>query len=114
MITTLIDVSNAPDSRLFLRVLAVDFELRLFQDQAEVFDARLIPTPKVQPLNRRSTYVLRYNNNDGGPGVLHFQVVEARNVEVVRHEVNLDAIQSPEVDEFVFAFQPSPALSVPA
>jgi hypothetical protein len=110
---TSIAVSGAAGTRVLFRVLAVDFELRLYEDGAEVFSAQLLPTPKDHPLNPRSTYVLRYNNNDGGAGALHVQVIEARNQEVVRYDVDLGAIRAPTVDERGFTFRTDATLGSP-
>ena len=115
MTPTVVRVSTAADSRLLLRVLSVDLELRLYQDDgdAPVFDARKVRASVQHPLQRPSRYYLRYNNNDGGLGVLHFQLCEERTEHLVRHEVNRTAITGPEVIELEFAFLADPALSPP-
>ena len=115
MTNTLVQTSSATDSRFLLRVIAVDLELRLGdQNGVTVFDASRGECPKEYALNRTSAYALRYNNNDGGAGVLHFQVIEARNVEKVRWEVNRQAIDSTEVIEMGFSLRPDSAIPRPA
>jgi hypothetical protein len=114
MSNTVIRVSNAADARLLLRILAVDFELRLFQDAVEVFGVSLGQAPSEHPLSTSSQYLLRYNNNDGGAGALHFQIVETRSQEALRHDVNIGNISSPEVREFPFSFRADASVSPPA
>jgi hypothetical protein len=114
MSARVIGVSTALDSRLVFRVLDVHSEVRLFEGDSEVFGVRSGQVPQDHPLDPLVTYTARYNNNDGGAGVLHYRVIEARGQEVVRHEVNIEDIDRPEVIEQQFSCQPSPAVPVPA
>jgi hypothetical protein len=109
-----IRLSSAADSVIRLQVLDVDHELRVYQDGIEVFDAQQGQVPREHSLNRASTYVVRYNNNDGGTGRLHFVVEEKRTEAAVRFEVNRVAIQSPDVQEFLLSFQDDPMMAPPA
>jgi len=116
MIQKTFDISPALDSKLFFHVVAVDKELRLFElpNAMEIFDADASDLPHECLLPARgATYVLRYNNNNGGPGALHFQVVEARDEAEVRYEVNLQTINGPTVIELQFNFRSNPLLSTP-
>lgn len=109
MTTKIIRVSTSAKARFFLRVLAVDLELRLFEDEILVFDAHKDQKPPLeQPLALNTAYLLRYNNNDGGSGALHFQVLEELAEPVSKFEVNRRAIHSPEVMEFQFSLRAEP------
>jgi hypothetical protein len=105
-----VPISSASGSKLYLRVVAVDFELRLYQDGTEVFDAQKDQANSEFSLNRDSSYVIRYNNNDGGPGALHFKVFEES---AQRYEINLGAIHSPDVIELPFSLKPAANISPP-
>jgi hypothetical protein len=102
-----IDISSAPDPRLTFSVVNVDFELRLYQDGVEVLGVRKGQPPTTHPLSKLSSYIVRYNNNDGGAGLLHFKVVEGEAQPVVRYEVNIATISSPEVLNLQFSLRPN-------
>jgi hypothetical protein len=73
-----VDVSTSPTATFALVVDDVDFELRVDEDlgqgQTPIFDASKGQQGVRCPLLIRGTYVLRYNNNDGGAGLLHFRI----------------------------------------
>jgi hypothetical protein len=107
---------STESSRLFLRVLQVDFQVRLFEraSPVPVFDAQSGQGPREFELDRSGQYVIRYNNDDGGPGALHFRVLERRNSEETRYEVNIGTIHRPEVFEIEFSMAPDPGIAPPA
>ena len=109
----IIPVSAGLDSTFRLDVVDVDFELRLYQDGIEVFDAQQGTAPRNHPLSKASSYTLRYNNNDGGPGALHVRVLEVRTQSALRYEINLGAIHSPNVMELQFSLRPDPSVAAP-
>lgn len=110
-----VDVSTSPNATFALVVDDVDFELRLVEDagqgQAPIFDASKGQQSVRCPLLRDAKYVLRYNNNDGGAGVLHFRIVEQGTAEIERKRVNLGAISTPIVLEFEITLRQNPALA---
>ena len=110
-----VPVSTSPTATFALIVDAVDFELRVVEDaghgQVPIFDASKGDQGSSCALLVQAEYVLRYNNNDGGAGVLHFRIVERGAQEVTRKEVRLGAISTPIVLDFVITLQPSPAVA---
>ena len=112
-----VDVSTSPTATFALVVDDVDFELRLVEDvgqgQTPIFDASKGQHGLRCALLVHAKYLLRYNNNDGGVGVLHFRIVEVGGEEVDRKEVHLGAISTPIVLEFEIMLRQNSAL-VPA
>jgi len=111
-----VGVSRARDSHYFFRLLRVDFEVRLYQDGVQVFGKRKGrgKFPAAHPLQRSSGFHVRYNNNDSGPGFLHFQIIEGRTDEEVRYEFNVETISSPDVLDLKFRLRQDPELDAPA
>ncbi len=111
-----VGVSRARDSRYFFRLIQVDYEVRLYQDGVAVFSKRKgrSKLPASHPLQRSSAFHVRYNNNDNGPGFLHFQLVEKRTTEEVRYEFNIETISSPQVLDLKFRLKQDPELVAPA
>jgi hypothetical protein len=115
--TANIRVSPAAESQFEFHVLAVDFELRLYQDQVEVFSVGRNQTPASHPLFRGAQYYVRYNNNNGGPGALHVRVLETGSQSTareVRYELNIGTVSSPQVIDLQFSLRTDPNLAAPA
>lgn len=112
--TAVVDVSAAPDSQHLFHLIAVDFELRLYQDGVEVLGVGKAQPSVRHPLRRASRYHIRYNNNDGGSGALHFQLLEVRTQSVVRYELNIATIAAPQVLDLQFTFRTDAGLAIPA
>lgn len=110
-----VDISTSTDATVVLVVDEVDFELRLVEDvgqgQALIFDASKGQLGRQCTLLPRAKYVLRYNNNDGGAGVLHFRILERGTQEISRREVRLGAISTPIVIEFEITLHRNPELA---
>lgn len=110
-----VDVSTSPNASFTLVVDDVDFEVRVVEDQGHgqvpIFDARMGQRGRACALLVDADYVLRYNNNDGGVGVLHVRIVERGTTEVTRREVNIGAISTPIAVEFQIKLRRNPALT---
>jgi hypothetical protein len=110
----IVGISASSNTQLFFRVLAVDFELRLYEDEVEVFGVRKSLLPVDHPLRRGSQYFIRYNNNDGGPGVLHFQVLETLNDSLVRYTYNVSLTSGSQVVNLKLSVREDPKLAPPS
>jgi hypothetical protein len=107
-------VSMSKDSTYLFHVEEVDHELRLYEGPPPpVLSARKSKNVDPYVLRAQRRYGVLYNNNDGGSGVLHFQIIEVGTHAELRHEMNLRAIHSPEVIEFEFRLRRSPKLRAP-
>jgi hypothetical protein len=100
----------AEDQLLELVVQEVDFELRLYEDATEIFDAGKDTPGKACPVQLGPQYVLRYNNNDGSHGSLRFTIeAQANGQRVVRKTVSLTQIEGGVVFEIPFKLVRAPA-----
>ncbi|HEY3495916.1 MAG TPA: hypothetical protein VGK73_14560 [Polyangiaceae bacterium] len=110
-----VDVSDAPEATFVFVVLAVDFQIRLYEGQDEALGVRRGKTPVSHPLSVGPTYTARYNNNDGGLGTIDFEVRECRGEHfLTRLKRNIDTIDSAEVRDWQFVLKRNAALSPPS
>jgi len=104
-----IAVKKDPQSRFFLIVERVDYELRLFWKRKEFFSVRKkqIPSEPFE-LKPRRKYLLRYNNNDSGEGYLKYKILQIlpNGIEEEVLEADLQAIDGPQVVEIPFMLWP--------
>ena len=105
-----IAVKKEPQSRFFLIVERVDYELRLFWKRIEFFSVRKkqIPTEPFE-LKPRRKYLLRYNNNDSGEGYLKYKILQSlpNGIEEEVLKGDLQAIHGPKVVEIPFMLCPA-------
>jgi hypothetical protein len=112
-----IEVSAAASSSYFLSVHDVDNAVSLFTAGGMmVFRVgKKGPLPSMFSLSRGRDYVLIYDNNDGGPGLIDLDVFEsnAGGTALSRYALKILEVHAPDVIEVSFRLVASPALAPP-
>jgi hypothetical protein len=113
-----VDVSGAPDSEYFLSVHSVDNAVSLFTatDGTMVFRVgKNGPFPVTFTLSKGRDYVLIYDNNDGGPGLVDLDIFESNGggTALSRYGLKILEVHAPEVIEIGFRLVATPTLAPP-
>jgi len=113
-----VEVSGAPDSEYFLSVHGVDNAVSLFTaaDGIRVFRVgKNGPFPVTFTLSRGRDYVMIYDNNDGGPGLVDLDVFESNpaGTALSRYGLKILEVHTPEVIEIGFRLVTTPTLAPP-
>jgi len=113
-----VEVSDAPDSDYFLSVHGVDNAVSLFTaaDGTMVFRVgKNGPFPVTFALSRGRDYVIIYDNNDGGTGVIDLDVFESNpaGTALSRYGLKILEVHAPEVIEIGFRLVATATLARP-